>query len=121
MRASDGVSALVPTKKDGTERLARKEGRFAHFALGGFQCVWFMNFGPVPGSIDDAEVNSIVAWWRKKFGRLKQCDVADSVEGLPNLVQVHADLMAKKKAKAEAKRGSALAPDSVGRPASRLS
>ena len=39
----------------------------------------------------DTETEAIVTWWKKKYAKQAQCVIADTVQDLPQLLQVEAE------------------------------
>jgi hypothetical protein len=88
--AADGKQALLSNKKDGTN-FVPSQAKFQTFTCNSFQCVWYLRLGAPgcgEGGATDGATEQMLTWWRKKFGRAGQCDVADTVEALPQLMQI---------------------------------
>ena len=94
--AADGQSALLSTKKDGSA-FVPSQNEFQLFTCNSFQCVWYMQLGT------DAETESLVAWWKKKYSKSATCAVADSVDELPQLTDVENERRERKYLKKKAR------------------
>ena len=71
----DGESALLSTKKDGSA-FVPSQNEFQTFTCNSFQCVWYMQLGT------DAETDSVVSWWQKKYAKYKHKAEKGKVDSL---------------------------------------
>ena len=96
--ASDGASACLDKKKDGTSFIPSR-AKFQSFTCNSFQCVWYLRLGSgaAPADADNeaavqAEINTIAGiekWWRKKFEKQGHCAMAETVAALPQLLEIN--------------------------------